>query len=162
MTKDVVNKLVKDFLLSGTRIAKEDEDDGIVKTLIAEVQSVINAHMPEIRRAANEYMTTEDLDALILALLPAHDEIWYRAYGPYWVKHCKPDDSDPAYTFYNDLIGMYWDWRHQLWRKKDEICVTIMLPPTRGLIDFAFREAQQSLKEYLEKQADKERKQSTN
>ena len=108
--------------------------------------------MEEINAAAKEYLETADLDALIIALFPAHSEVMYHAYAPYWLSHCHPvDDRDDTteFTYYNDLIDMYWAWKWQEWKKKNELCVTIMLPPTRGLIDFQLREDQRKLKEYL-------------
>lgn len=153
MTKDEVNKLVKDFLFSGMPIAKEDEDGAALNPVVDAIKDIFDKHMPEIRIAAEEYATTEDLDALILSLLPVHNLIWYEAYGPYWLSHCKPVSDDPDYTFFNDLIDMYWHWKHQVWSKKEETCVTIMLPPTKGLLALDYAEAVESLNNYNRKHA---------
>ena len=150
MEKPEVNDLVMGFLLSCMPIAKADENGPVVEGVVDAIRIILDKHMPEIRAAAKEYITTADLDALILSLLPVRNQIWYEAYAPYWLLHCLPVSDDPDYTYFNDLIVMYWHWKNQLWSKKGEACFTIMLPPTRGLIALAYQEERQSLKEYLE------------
>ena len=151
MDKAEVNTLIMDYLLSGMPIAKEDEDDPIMATVIDAIKDIFDTHMPAIRAAAKEYMKTGDMDALNLSLLPVHNLIWYEAYAPYWLLHCKPvddSDGDNQFTYYNDLIDMYWLWKHQVWSKKEETCVTIMLPPTKGLLTLDYAEAVKSLNNY--------------
>jgi len=149
MTKDEANELAKSYLLSGLPIAPGEEESVAMDAVVDGIKAVFDAHMSEIRKAIKRYLDDDDQDAFFIALLPFHNKIWYEAYSPYWLLHCKPDTSDPDYTYYNDLIDMYWHWKHQLWSKKEECCVTIMLPPTRGLVNFAYQEAQDSLSEYL-------------
>ena len=156
MDKSEVNDIVKGFLLSGTPIARADENSEIANAVIDSIRLIFDAHMPEIRAAAKEYMKTEDLDALALSLLPVHNKIWYEAYAPYWLSHCKPvddRDTEAEFTYYNDLIDMYWVGKWQEWKKKEEFAVTIMLPPTKGLTEFRYQEDEKALKEYLEKRA---------
>ena len=148
MTRTEVDALVKDYLFSAMPIAKADEQGHAVNAVIDAIKNILDTHMPAIRKAAEEYATTEDLDALILSLLPVHNLIWYEAYAPYWLLHCQPVSDDPDYTFFNDLIDMYWLWKHQLWSKREETCCTIMLPPTKGLVALDYAEAVKSLDNY--------------
>lgn len=149
MTRTEVDALIKDYLFSAMPINKADEQSPAAEALIEAIKNILDTHMLAIRKAAEEYAATEDLDALILSLLPVHNLIWYEAYAPYWLLHCKPlDPLDPDYTYYNDLIDMYWLWKHQLWSKKEETCCTIMLPPTKGLVALDYAEAVESLNNY--------------
>jgi hypothetical protein len=149
MTKDEANELAKSYLLSGMPIARSDEESPVMDAIVERIKAIFDVHMPDIRTAIKRYLDDDDQDAFFIALLPIHNKIWYEAYSPYWLLHCEPDSSDPDYTFFNDLINMYWHWKNQLWSKKEEFCVTIMLPPTRGLVNLAYQEARDSLKEYL-------------
>jgi hypothetical protein len=73
--------------------------------------------------------------------------IWWErrqpVYSPYWLKHCHPvseRDDDAGFTYYNDLIDMYWVGKWQEWKRKDKWEVMIMLPPTKGLVLLQYRE----------------------
>ena len=163
MDKSEVNDIVKGFLLSGTPIAKTDENSDLANDVIDSIRLIFDAHMPEIRAAAKEYMKTEDLDALVLSLLPVHNKIWYEAYAPYWLSHCKPvddRDTEAEFTYYNDLIDMYWVGKWQEWKRKGEFAVTIMLPPTKGLLALAYQEEIESLEEYYKNHGRNDRSES--
>ena len=124
--------LAKSFLLSGLRIKKDDCAD-----LFEKIRRVIVKHELKIRSAAEEFLSTGDMDSFLSSLIPVHDCIFYDAYALYWLSHCHPvsdSDDEAEFTFYNDLIDMYWAAKWQEWKKKGEWCVTIMLPPTKGLI----------------------------
>ena len=126
------NDLMKSFLLGGLRVKEDDSG-----SLVSEVQKIFELTVEERREAVRGYLTTQDMDAFIAALLPIQKSIFYDAYGPYWLSHCHPVvDSDDVveFTFYNDLIDMFWAAKWQEWKKKGEWCVTIMLPPTKGLM----------------------------
>lgn len=127
-----VNDIMKSFLLGGLRVKEDDCGD-----LATAVQKII-ASTADIRKAAvKEFLSTGDMDSFLLSLMPVHNRIFYDAYAPYWLSHCKPvtdRDSEVEFTFYNDIIDMFWAAKWQEWKKKGEWCVTIMLPPTKGLI----------------------------
>ena len=131
-----------------------DDADGIEhKASLENMRLIITAHSPAILEAAETYRNTLNMDALFFALLPIRNKIRYEAYAPYWLSHCKPvdeRDSETGFTYYNDLVDMYWAWQWQEWKKKDKWCVAIMLPPTKGLIELSYREDRKYLKEYLE------------
>ncbi len=152
MTGKEVNELAMAYLFSGMPISKQDEESLIVKSVVEGVKGIFDVYMPDIRRAAKRYLDDEDQDAFFIALLPVHNKIWYEAYSPYWLLHCKPvtdRDTETEFTYYNDLIDMYWAWKWQEWKKKGEYAVTIMFPPTKGLVALAYREAQESLRNYM-------------
>ena len=142
MDKPDVNKLVTDFLFLGMPVSGADQDSPDMNALIDAVRIILDNSMAEIRAAVKVYRSTEDLDTLFLTLLPIHSRIRYGAYAPYWLHHCRTvedQDNEAEFTYYNDLIDMYWAWKWQEWKKKGEYAVTIMLPPTKGLIALAYR-----------------------
>ena len=149
--KPELNGIVKEILLGFLPVAGKAADGSEPETVIKNVRLIIDTHMREIRAAAMAYRETGDLDTLFFALLQVHNKIRYEAYAPYWLSHCKPvddHDSETEFTYYNDLIDMYWAWQWQEWKKKDVWCVTVMLPPTGGLMDLAYREGRQLFEEY--------------
>ena len=132
------------FLLGGLRV-KADDSGGLVGI----IQRIIDDEKKSISKAIKEFMSTEDLDSFLLSLLPVHCRILYEAYAPYWLSHCKPVDDrdrDAEFTYYNDLIDMYWAGAWSEWKRKGEWCVTIMLPPTKGLMIRAYREEMKGMK----------------
>lgn len=151
--KTDVDEMVKSYLLSSMPISEKDADGPVAKAVIDSIRVIFDSHMAEIKQAAKEYELTEDAEALAISLLPIRTQIWYEAYGPYWLYHCKPvevSDSETEFTYYNDLIDMYWAWRWQEWKKKDEWCVTIMLPPTKGLLWHQYQEEMKGLRKVSE------------
>ena len=129
------------FLFSGMPTAG-DEDPELHET-VDEIRLILNAHMNGIRAAVKRYLDDDDQDAFFLSLLPVHLRIWYEAYSPYWLKYCHPVsecDDDAGFTYYNDLIDMYWVGKWQEWKRKDKWEVMIMLPPTKGLVLLQYRE----------------------
>ena len=129
------------FLFSGMQTAG-DEDPELHET-VDEIRLILNAYMNGIRAAVKRYLDDDDQDAFFLSLLPVHLRIWYAAYSPYWLKYCHPVsecDDDAGFTYYNDLIDMYWVGKWQEWKRKDKWEVTIMLPPTKGLVLLQYRE----------------------
>ena len=62
-----------------------------------------------------------------------------------------PRDSVSEFTYYNDLIDMYWAWKRQAWMSEDG-GTTVMLPPTGGLIALAQKAAAANLENYIKNQ----------
>ena len=142
MERHDVNDVIRSFLFSGMPIAKGEENSEMVNAVVESSRIIFDRHKADITAAAREYRENNDLDELLTSLLPAQREIWYVAYAPYWLRHCRPvidHDDATEFTYYNDLIDMYWAWKWQEWKKKGEWCVTIMLPPTKGMIDFEYQ-----------------------
>ena len=163
MDIETAKEHAKEYLLMGTRVKAGDESD-LLKATVDSVNRILKENMKTIKAAEAAYVESDDIDAFTLALLPIHYRILYEAYAPYWLEHCIPvtdHDDDAEFTYYNDLIDMYWAWKWQEWKKKGEWCVTIMLPPTRGLMNFAYQEEKRSLQEYYRKLSADENKNSS-
>ena len=119
------------------------DEDPELDEVVDEIRLILNQHMNEIRAAVKRYLDDGDQDAFFLVLLPVHQKIWYETYAPYWLKHCRPvseRDDEAEFTYYNDLIDMYWVGKWQEWKRKDKWEVTIMLPPTKGLVLLQYQE----------------------
>lgn len=144
------NNYAKEFLLVGTKI-KCGDCSTLLKTTIDSINHILEVNKKTIKEAVADYSRDDDVDAFMLALFPIHYRILYEAYAPYWLSHCKPvddRDSEAEFTYYNDLIDMYWAWKWQEWKHKGEYGVAVMLPPTKGLMAFAYREEIEGLEEY--------------
>ena len=151
--KDLAVDMAKSFLLSGLRI--KDSDSG---GLIADVQRIIDGSRKQISRAVKEFMSDADTDSFLLSLLPVHYRILYEAYAPYWLSHCKPvtdRDQDAEFTYYNDLIDMYWAAGWDEWKTKGRLQVTVMLPPTKGLMIKAYRDDTEQLRTMSHERSDR-------
>lgn len=151
-TFEEARDMAKEFLLSGMPISRKDEGGEQLKVMYDHINRILTGHKSTIRSAIKDYLDTDDIDAFVLSLLPIHYEIWYEAYAPYWLEHCTPvslTDAEAEFTCYNDLIDMYWAGKWQEWKKKDELAVTIMLPPTKGLILHAYKTEMENLNNYL-------------
>lgn len=146
ITRKEANELAEAFLFSGMPVAGNEERE-LDETADA-IRLILNQNMNEIRIAVKRYLDDGDQDAFFLALLPVHLKIWYEAYAPYWLKHCHPvadHDDEAEFTYYNDLIDMHWVGEWQEWKRKDKWEVTIMLPPTKGMILLQYREEMMGL-----------------
>ena len=131
-------EMAKSFLLGGLRIREDDS-----RELVSTTQQIIDGEKKQISLAVKEFMSTGDTDSFLLSLLPIHYRILYKAYAPYWLSHCKPvedADSEVEFTYYNDLIDMYWAGAWGEWKTKGRLQVSVMLPPTKGLMIMAFRD----------------------
>ena len=132
-------------MFSGMPAARDDSD---LDTVADSIRLILNRHMKDIRAAVSGYLGDDDQDAFFLSLLPIHLKIWYEAYAPYWLEHCRPvsdRDDEAEFTYYNDLIDMYWVGEWQGWKRKGKWEVTIMLPPTKGLVLLQYREDMKGL-----------------
>lgn len=140
-TKDEAVDLAKSFLLGGLRIRADDSAETVTR-----IQRIIDSEKKSISKAVKAFMSNSDVDAFLLSLCPLHTRIFYEGYGDYWLKHCRlvdpavEHDNDASFTHYNDLIDMFWVGEWQEWKTKGKWEVTIMLPPTAGLMRASYRE----------------------
>ena len=142
--KEEAVDMARSFLLGGLRV-KADDSGGLVGI----IQRIIDDEKKSISKAIKEFMSEADTDSFLLSLLPVYFRIRYEAYAPYWLSHCKSvedADSEVEFTYYNDLIDMYWAGAWNEWKRKGEWCVTVMLPPTKGLMIRAYREEMRGMK----------------
>ena len=147
---DDATEVMRNFLVSGIRLADEDRDSEDWKAVIRKSESFIDewSKSGRMKEVSKVLFTTFDIDEFTLALLPLYYKIWYEAYGPYWLKHCLPTFED-EFTFSNDIIGMEWWEENQEWAAvkiegKKKVCdyqrgVRIMLPPTDELLQEAYQ-----------------------
>ena len=149
-TKAQAIKFAESFLLSGLRV--NADDCGQVEI---DIRRIVDISKKQISGAVKEFISTGDTDSFFMSLLPVHNRICYEAYAPYWLRHCKPvsdHDEDAAFTYYNDLIDMYWVGAWGEWKRKGKWEVTIMLPPTKGLVIRSYREDMKALKTAADRQ----------
>lgn len=137
---------MKAFVTMGMRLAKDDEGSEDLEQVYKEVDRISQEHTAAgtIKKASRILFTTYNLDKFFESLCMMHYDIWYKAYGPYWLKHCTKQE-DPEYPYHNDIIDMDWWAEHHEWAKtKIENGkrvtdyyggVTIMIPPTQELLD---------------------------
>lgn len=143
-------EICKGFLLCGVKVLKEDcETSGVIdriNMILAEETA-----KGTIKEASRILFSTYDVDKFLEALCPLHDRVFYEGYGPYWVKHCTVYDEEDVQTIgggefsaWNDIIDMGWIAEYGIWKKKDELCWTHMLPPTMELIRRRYKEAKKA------------------
>ena len=140
-------ELLQDFLVSGLRIADDDSD---WREVIRRIERVIGEAKRDgsYRLAASALFASYDVDKMLEVALPIRYKVLYEAYGPYWLRHCKPI-SGSEYTFSNDIIGMEWWEKNRIWasvkmeggKKVTDYRkgLTVMLPPTMELLDAAYK-----------------------
>lgn len=150
-------ELMHQFIMSGCRMVDRDKETADWKAMIRKVEEIMKnfRESGESKKVSKVLFTTYSLDKFFEALLPVHNKVWYEAYGPYWLTHCTPTFED-EFTFTNDIIGMEWWDQHNEWAavkivdgKKEcdyQKGVTIMLPPTRELLDGAYQKDMEALK----------------
>ena len=128
----------RQFMFMGVRILEGDS------YALDQVRSVLSENeIRDAERAALAVLfSSYDLDDYLTELLPVQLKIYYLGYGPYWAAHCKPvkdKDDEAEFTYYNNLIGMYWCPALGEWKRKNEWAVTLRLPPTMELIREEYR-----------------------
>jgi len=143
--------VMNEFLVSGCWLMKGDEDSAAWKGFVRAAESFIAdwARTGGSKDASRALFKAYDNDAFLAALLPLHYQIWYEAYGPYWLSHCAPT-LEEDFTFANDIIGMEWWAENNEWtsvkavggKKGPDLQKgwAILLPPTRELLDKAYKE----------------------
>ncbi|MBQ7655632.1 MAG: hypothetical protein IJS41_03895 [Clostridia bacterium] len=143
-------QVILEFLFSECRILKKD--GGTELPAFAERARGImgKAGRDGVFRKAMESLYREyDADGFLEALQPLQTEIWRKAYGPYWLKHCART-GEPDFPWHNDIIGRHWWEGRNVWvltknesgfleidRRKG---ATSKLPPTAELMDERYEE----------------------
>nr|WP_325300214.1 hypothetical protein [uncultured Dysosmobacter sp.] len=123
----------------------------------AEWDSFVN-RVNEIIREANKAGTFKEISraifreydpdkALDIAARTIWPKVWYRAYSPYWIRHCRKRDDGRTW---NDLIRMRWRQEWQIWEAEDGTSWRAMLPPSEPQI----REEEERERERIQSTAD--------
>jgi len=101
-----------------------------------------------LKEASRILFSTYNVDKFLEALCPVHDRVFYEGYAPYWIEHCdvyneegKQTHGGGEFSAWNHIIDMGWIEEYGVWKKKDEMCWMIMLPPTMELIQKEYEEA---------------------
>ena len=147
---DDATEVMKSFVTLGMRLANGDKGSEDWRNVIKATERLFNewAEQGKLKEASKILFTTYDLDKFIEALCPIHSTVWHLAYGGYWLKHIT-ETGEQEYPYYNDILDMYWWKEHHEWaatkiengkRVTDYYGgVTIMLPPTKELIDEEYK-----------------------
>lgn len=147
---DDATEVMKSFVTLGMRLAKGDKGSEDWRNVIKATERLFNewAEQGKLKEASKILFTTYDIDKFLEALCPIHSTVWHLAYGGHWLKHIT-ETGEQEYTYYNDILDMYWWKEHHEWaatkiengkRVTDYYGgVTIMLPPTKELIDAEYK-----------------------
>ena len=155
-----VNKVADDFLLGSVHILAADaETEG--KAVREKAQKFIEeAKSDGVFKDAEAALFSEyKIDAYLERIVPVHNRIWHKAFGPYWAKHTIWDEERKTYR--NEVCDAIWGheffWvdEHRQWESDNPVSCTIMLPPTMELINKAYEEEVKSYERWLERQNDK-------
>ena len=149
--KSLALRIGREFLFQGIRTAKNDI------YALERIRSVLlDDEIRDAERAALAALfDSYSIDAYLTLLCPLQRKIYYEGYGRYWTTHCmavSDRDSETEFSYYNDLVDMFWSPKWHLWKKKDRWAVSILLPPTQKMVNEAYAE------ELSETEADHERK----
>ena len=133
-----VGQMTSEHWLLGYRFSKaKDPEDATAQIRcrkacndILQTERAIN-----ISKHAHEVMLeTYDLNEYFKVLEPLNEYIFFKAYAPYWLRHCKSEvlqgSDNTVFSYSNDLIDMKWDPEQRLW-VGDSGQFAEMLPPTQ-------------------------------
>lgn len=151
---DDATEIMKSFVTMGMRLG-EDTDPEDWKKVIRDAERLVDEWDKQggIKNASKVLFSTYDIDAFLTALCPIHCTVWFKAYGTYWLKHIR-ETGEQEYPYYNDILDMHW-WKEANEWAKTKIeggkrvtdyhgGVTIMLPPTRELLDAEYKREMES------------------
>lgn len=134
---DDATQMMRDFIYGGIRIPIEDKTGAEAFKKVRD--EILEQDAKKVSKEASRALfKTYDLDKFMEALLPIHYRLWYEAYGPVWLSHCKAT-GDPEYPYHNDIIGMDWDQKSSVWFNREKVSWTLMLPPTKELLEAAYQ-----------------------
>ena len=125
------------WLYEGVRVSRHEP------YALERIRSVLSENeIGDAERAALTVLfSCYDFGRYLDKLLPLRLKIYYLGYGPYWAGHCRPvteSDGDIQFSYYNDIIDMFWTEKLHEWRRKGKCEATIKLPPTIEMINEAY------------------------
>lgn len=129
--KQLIVEFVPSLLLGGMKIRVEDTEDA--KRMKKYAEMIISDNSQVVKKAIDTALSSYDFDLAIEELEPVRKKM-VKVYMEYWLKHCKPV-SAPGYTFYNDIVDMYYAEESNLWVSKENgmTVFSILFPPTEEL-----------------------------
>lgn len=132
-------KVGRAFLTEGVRLSAPSDGPRVMNM----IHSVISES--EWTKAEEAALTTlfhsYSVDSFLTALCPIRNKAFYQGYGIYWAEHCSPvteSDGDIHFSYYNDIIDMFWTEKLHEWKRKGKWKVIAMLPPTMEMINEAY------------------------
>lgn len=133
------SEMMRHFLICRCRILKNDEKG--MADFTENVQRILDEDAGKTSKEAGRVLfSTYDEEKFLEALLPLHYRIWYEAYAPYWLNHTIQNPMNSEYPYHNDIIGMDWDAENGVWINREDYSFTLMLPPTKELLEERYRE----------------------
>ena len=143
-----VNEIMTAFVFGDLKVL--NEDDGAADQILARVKKLVETDWWKRHRdhAKDVLFGSYSLQEFADALCPMRTEVWYKAYGPYWVSKSVTDPATGEIT--NPVVDEIWDekfvWsaEHRQWEGKEKMTWTIMLPPTMELLKQSYEEEVQA------------------
>ena len=142
------NEILSSFLFGSMEVLKEDE--AAIDQIIARIKKLAETDWwnGQMKNAKAVLFGTYSLDSFLDAICRMHTEVWYKAYGPYWVSKTITDPTTGEMT--NPIVDAIWGekfaWsaEHRQWEGKEKLTWTIMLPPTMELLKKSYEEEVQA------------------
>ena len=137
------NEILREFVFGQMNVLKEDE--GAVDQIISRIEKMAKTDWwkKQMENAKDVLFRTYSLNEFLDAICQMHTEVWYKAYGPYWVSKTRTDASGEMTNPVVDAVWgekFYWNAEHGQWEGKEKMTWTIMLPPTMELLKKSYEE----------------------
>lgn len=133
--QDMVQELIKRICIQSLPFHAKDieEKEQFLKAIQELIEADISGEiLTKIGHAIfKEYNLTKALEIAELI----SNRICKDIYGNYWLSNCHEHDG----KIHNDLIDMDWDDENGLWVNSDVGSVSLMLPPSKAMIDNEFQ-----------------------
>lgn len=137
------NEIMAAFVFGDLKVLIED--DGAADQILARAKKLVETDWWKRQKdhAKDVLFRTYSLNEFLDAICRMHTEVWYKAYGPYWVSKTRKDASGEMTNPVVDAIWdekFYWNAEHGQWEGKEKMTWTIMLPPTMELLKKSYEE----------------------
>lgn len=138
------NEIMAAFVFGDLKVLIED--DGAADQILARAKKLVETDWWKRQKdhAKAVLFGTYSLREFLDAICQMHTEVWYKAYGPYWVSKTVTDPATGEVT--NPIVDALWNekfaWNaeHCQWEGKEKLTWTIMLPPTMELLKQSYKE----------------------
>lgn len=129
------NTLLPQFLFCNLKFAPGDEAEAV--KVQGRCAKIIEEEKGSVKEALETLYAEYDFDKALLKTLRLRNRIVYEAYAPYWLSRCEKT-SHPDFTYYNGIIGMYYNPKTSMWANEES--ATVMFPPTKDMMDREYEE----------------------
>ena len=136
-------ELLRDFFFGGIIVLKEDEQAG--DEIVQKAKQIVESRWgkDQLKQASRALFRNYSAHDFLEAACRLWTEIEFKAYGPYWVSKTWRDHKKGAYR--NPLpdaiwgVPFYWKDEWHEWVADDLSSVTVMLPPTKELLEESYK-----------------------